>query len=238
MPLRTFPRNFPGRSGTKDDRVYLCSPETAAAAGLFGVLTDPRELATLMPWPDVQNPNQYLLDDSSIIFPLPPEEASKIEIVTGPNIVPFPDFAPLPDDLEAELIIKVGDNITTDHIMPAGNKVLPLRSNIPAISEYVFEQLDPGFPARAKAAAGGIVVGGENYQGVLLLRDLIVRPFEVVTLLDFLARLVDGVVDLLHVDFGDYVETGHDAPPLRLIDGDRFRRVGKSTRKSGRCPAS
>jgi aconitate hydratase len=163
VSLRTFPRNFPGRSGTKGDRVYLCSPETAAAAGIFGVVTDPRRLGDLMPWPDVQNPEQYILDDSSIIFPLPPEEASRVEIVTGPNIVPFPDFEPLPDTLAARVVIRVGDNISTDTIMPAGNKVLPFRSNIPAISQFVFEQLDPDFPRRAKEVGNGIVIAGENY---------------------------------------------------------------------------
>ena len=163
VSLRTFPRNFPGRSGTKNDRVYLCSPETAAAAGLFGVVTDPRKLGDLMPWPNVQNPAKYLLDDSSIIFPLPPEEAKKVEIVTGPNSVPFPDFDELPEELAAEVIIKVGDNISTDTIMPAGNKVLPYRSNIPAISRFVFDQIDPEFPNRAKEKGNGVVVGGENY---------------------------------------------------------------------------
>ncbi|TWJ33400.1 aconitate hydratase [Geobacter argillaceus] len=163
VSLRTFPRNFPGRSGTKNDRVYLCSPETAAAAGLFGVITDPRELGKLMTWPAVQNPDSYLLDDSSIIHPLPPAEAARAEIVTGPNIVPFPDFEPLPDDLSAEVIITVGDNISTDTIMPAGNKVLPFRSNIPAISRFVFEIIDPEFPERAMAKGSGVVVAGENY---------------------------------------------------------------------------
>ena len=163
VSLRTFPRNFPGRSGTKDDRVYLCSPETAAAAGLFGVVTDPRELGKLMAWPAVQNPDQYLLDDSSVIFPLPADEARTVEIVTGPNIVPFPDFEELPEDLSAEVTLNVGDNISTDTIMPAGNKVLPFRSNIPAISQFVYEQLDPDFPRRAKEKGLGVVVGGENY---------------------------------------------------------------------------
>jgi aconitate hydratase len=161
VSLRTFPRNFPGRSGTKNDRVYLCSPETAAAAGLFGVVTDPRELGKLMPWPAVQNPVKYVIDDSSIIYPL--TDTSGVEIITGPNIVPFPDFEPLPDDLEAVVIITVGDNISTDTIMPAGNKVLPYRSNIPAISQFVFEQLDPQFPQRAREACSGVVVAGENY---------------------------------------------------------------------------
>ena len=161
ISLRTFPRNFPGRSGTKDDKVYLCSPETAAAAGIYGVITDPRRLAEIKPYPAVRNPEKYLLDDAGIIFPL--EDGSGVEIKTGPNIAPFPDFEALPDSLQAGVVIKLGDNITTDHIMPAGNKVLPLRSNIPAISEHVFEQVDAEFPARAKATGNGVVVAGENY---------------------------------------------------------------------------
>ncbi|BDV43838.1 aconitate hydratase [Geotalea uraniireducens] len=161
VSLRTFPRNFPGRSGTKNDKVYLCSPETAAAAGIFGVITDPRRLGELMPWPNVQNPEHYVLDDSSIIPPL--ADTRDVEIITGPNIVPFPEFEELPEELQAGVIIKVGDNISTDTIMPAGNRVLPFRSNIPAISQFVFEQLDADFPARAKARGDGVVVAGENY---------------------------------------------------------------------------
>ncbi len=163
VSLRTFPRNFPGRSGTKDDRIYLCSPETAAASGLHGVITDPRDLGRLMTWPAVQNPSRYLVDDSSIINPLSLEEAAQVALVTGPNIVPFPTFPALPDTLRATVVFKVGDNVTTDHIMPAGNKILPLRSNIPAISRHVFEQLDPTFAERAEALDDVAVVGGENY---------------------------------------------------------------------------
>lgn len=163
VSLRTFPRNFPGRSGSKGDQVYLCSPETAAAAGIFGVVTDPRELGKLMHYPDVRNPEQYLLDDSSVIFPLPEEKAAKTAIITGPNIVPFPDFSELPESLSVEIIFKAGDNISTDGIMPAGSKVLPFRSNIPAIAQFVFEQLDPGFADRALAKQPGAVIGGENY---------------------------------------------------------------------------
>ncbi len=161
VSLRTFPRNFPGRSGTKGDKVYLCSPETAAASGIYGVITDPRKLGENKPYPAVQNPAKYLLDDSSIIFPM--ADSSLVEIKTGPNIVPLPDFEALPETLDATVIIALGDNITTDHIMPAGNKVLPLRSNIPAISEHVFEQVDADFPARAMATGNGVVVAGENY---------------------------------------------------------------------------
>jgi aconitate hydratase len=163
VSLRTFPRNFPGRSGTKNDRVYLCSPETAAAAGIFGAITDPRNLETLMPWPAVANPDQYARDDSSILFPLPPEAAAKVEIFMGPNIVPFPRFEKLPEELTAAVILKVADDISTDTIMPAGNKVLPFRSNIPAISRFVFEQLDPEFAKRAQALGNSVVIGGDNY---------------------------------------------------------------------------
>jgi aconitate hydratase len=213
VSLRTFPRNFPGRSGTKGDLVYLCSPETAAASGLSGVITDPRELGKLMAWPGVQNPSRYVVDDSSIIFPLPAEEAQKVEIVTGPNIVPFPDFPELPEDLAVEVLLKTGDNISTDAIMPAGNKVLPFRSNIPAISQFVFEQLDPGFAERAKAAGAGAVIGGENYgQGssrehaalaprYLGIRLKIARSFARI----HKANLVNfGIVPLIFKDPADY----------------------------------
>ena len=161
VSLRTFPRNFPGRSGTKNDKVYLCSPETAAASGIYGVITDPRTLGTIKSYPAVQNPEKYLLDDSGIIFPL--DKSSAVEIKRGPNIVPFPDFEALPESLDMAVVITLGDNITTDHIMPAGNNVLPLRSNIPAISEHVFEQVDAEFPARARKAGNGVVIAGENY---------------------------------------------------------------------------
>jgi aconitate hydratase len=161
VSLRTFPRNFPGRSGTKGDRVYLCSPETAAASGVFGVITDPRKLGDLMSWPNVKNPETYLLDDSSIIAPR--EDARGSVIITGPDIAPLPEFEALPESLEASVVIKVGDNISTDTIMPAGNKILPYRSNIPAISRFVFEPIDPEFPERAKARGNGVVVAGENY---------------------------------------------------------------------------
>jgi aconitate hydratase len=161
VSLRTFPRNFPGRSGTMDDRVYLCSPETAAAAAIYGAITDPRRLEELGPYPRVENPKKYVLDDSGFI--MPPEEPGDVEIITGPNIVPFPEFEELPDSLETTVILKVGDNISTDTIMPAGNRVLPYRSNIPAISQFVFSQVDADFHNRAKEKNNGVVVCGENY---------------------------------------------------------------------------
>ncbi len=161
VSLRTFPRNFPGRSGTKDDKVYLCSPETAAAAALKGVITDPRDLAKEMDYPRIEDPKEYLVDPSSIIAPS--AERRKTEVVRGPNIKPLPEMAPMPETLEAAVAIKVGDNITTDGIMPAGSKILPLRSNIEAISEFVFSQIDPAFAEFSKEKGAVVVIGGENY---------------------------------------------------------------------------
>jgi len=161
VSLRTFPRNFPGRSGTKDDRIYLCSPETGAAAVLKGVITDPRDLASEMSYPRIQDPESYAIN--GVDPPIPPEEGRLIEVVRGPNIRPLPEMQALPDALEAEVVIKVGDNISTDAIMPAGNAILPLRSNIEAISEFVFSRIDPDFPRTCKAKGNVMVVGGENY---------------------------------------------------------------------------
>src|SRR5512143_1494190 len=162
VSLRTFPRNFPGRSGTKDDTVYLCSPETATASALRGVITDPQDLAKEMPYPRVEDPEEYKVDSRSIIAPS--DDLARTGIVRGPNIKPLPQLEPLPDTLRAEVVLKVGDNISTDGIMPAGNRVLPLRSNIEALSAFVFSQIEPNF-AKDCAAAGGpvIVVGGDNY---------------------------------------------------------------------------
>jgi aconitate hydratase len=161
VSLRTFPRNFPGRSGTKDDKVYLCSPETAGAAALKGVITDPRELSKQMAYPRIKDPEKYLVDESSIIFPS--EQLRKTEVIRGPNIKPLPEMTPLPETLDAEVLIKVGDNISTDTIMPAGNKVLPFRSNIEAISEFVYYQIDPDFHSKCKQKGSIVVIGGENY---------------------------------------------------------------------------
>ena len=161
VSLRTFPRNFPGRSGTKDDQVYLCSPETAAAASLTGVITDPRDLGKEMEYPRIKDPERYVIDESSIVFPS--EELRKTEIIRGPNIKALPKLEPLPDTLEAEVVLKVGDNISTDTIMPAGNRVLPFRSNIEAISEFVYSQVDPDFFKHSREKGTVVIVGGENY---------------------------------------------------------------------------
>lgn len=160
VSLRTFNRNFLGRSGTKDAQVYLVSPETAVAAALTGTITDPQVLG---PMPAVTLPEHFRIDDSAVLPPAPADEADAVEVLRGPNIRPFPQSKPFADALTAELVLKVGDNITTDHIMPAGSKILPYRSNIPKLAEFCFTVCDPTFPARAKAAGDGIIVGGSNY---------------------------------------------------------------------------
>lgn len=158
VSLRTFNRNFEGRSGTADALLYLVSPETAVASVLNGKLTDPRKLGKA---PKIETPKKFIVDDSLIIPPS--DEPESVEIIRGPNIKKVPLKESLPRKLEGEVLIKVGDDITTDHIMPAGAEILPLRSNIPAISEHVFERVDPEFPKRAKDKGGGFIIGGENY---------------------------------------------------------------------------
>ncbi len=160
VSLRTFNRNFEGRSGTKDGQVYLVSPETAVAAAVFGKITDPAELGEM---PQVTMPEKFRIDDSAVIEPAPESEAADVEILKGPNIKSCPSGEPAADVIDAPLTLKVGDNITTDHIMPAGSRILPYRSNIPHLSQYCFEVCDPTFPERAKAAGRSIIVGGENY---------------------------------------------------------------------------
>ena len=160
VSLRTFNRNFLGRSGTKDGQVYLVSPETAVASALTGYITDP---TTIGGTPDIQMPEKFLINDSAVLAPLPAAEAADAEVLRGPNIKEFPKSKPFADTLSARLVLKVGDNITTDHIMPAGAKILPYRSNIPYLSQFCFEVCDPSFAERAKAAGSGIIVGGSNY---------------------------------------------------------------------------
>ena len=160
VSLRTFNRNFLGRSGTKDGQVYLVSPETAVASALTGYITDPTTLGEAV---EVTMPGKFTINDSAVLPPLSDEEAASAEVLRGPNIKEFPKGAPFADTLTVPMVLKVGDNITTDHIMPAGAKILPYRSNIPYMSRFCFEVCDPSFSGRAKAAGNSIVVGGSNY---------------------------------------------------------------------------
>ncbi len=216
VSVRTFNRNFKGRTGTMDAEAYLVSPEVAAAVALTGEFSDPRKLGK---YHKVEEPTSYLVDDNLFIFPLPKEQAANVEIVRGPNIKPLPEFNELPAEHNGKVLIKVGDNITTDHIMPAGAKILPFRSNIPAISEFVFSQVDPEFPARAKELDGGFIIAGENYgQGssrehaalapkYLGVKAVIVRSFARI----HRANLVNfGILPLTFKDPSDYekVEQG------------------------------
>ncbi len=225
VSIRTFNRNFEGRSGTKDAQIFLVSPEVAAATAIKGVLTDPRDLGDN---PEIEMPPRFIINDNMFIRTLPPEESAKVAIQRGPNIKPLPDFPPLSDTLEGEVLIKVEDNITTDHIMPAGAKILPLRSNIPEISKYVFEAIDPEFPARALEKGGGYIIGGENYgQGssrehaalapkYLGVKAVIVKSFARI----HLANLINfGIVPLTFKNSSDY-ESLEIGDKLEVVIGE------------------
>jgi aconitate hydratase len=216
ISLRTFNRNFLGRSGTQSAQIYLVSPETAAVSAIEGKITDPR---TVGKYPKFDMPKKFMVNDNMIIPPLTPEEARKVEIIRGPNIKPLPEFNPLPDKLTGEVLLKVEDDITTDHIMPAGAEILPLRSNIPEISKYVFKAIDESFPERSLAKGGGFIIGGDNYgQGssrehaaiapkYLGIKAVIVKSFARI----HLANLVNfGIVPLTFVNKENYekVELG------------------------------
>ena len=160
ISLRTFNRNFEGRSGTKDGQIYLVSPEVAAASAIAGVLTDPRSLGDM---PAFELPKEFIINDNMVVEPASVEEMDSVEVLRGPNIKPFPETSPLDDVIDCKCSLKVEDNITTDHIMPAGAKILPLRSNIPEISKFCFTVCDEQFPERAKNLGKSIIVGGSNY---------------------------------------------------------------------------
>lgn len=212
--LRTTPRNFPGRSGTKEDSVFLCSPETAAASSLYGKITDPRELD--MPYPKIELPEDPTIHNELLEAPLPVEEARKVELIKGPNISSIPDFEGLPDELEVPVLLKVGDDISTDEILAGGGKVLPFRSNLEEISKFTYEGVDETYYNRAveiKDDVGHAIIGGANYgQGssrehaalaprYLGLRFVIVKGFARIhwqNLINF------GVLPLTFVDEGDY----------------------------------
>jgi aconitate hydratase len=250
--VRTFPRNFPGRSGTKDDKVYLASPETAVAAAIFGELRDPRDLGD---YPRLPTPRHFVLDGSNIILPPPPGEAG--EVVRGPNIVPFPQLTPLPETWRGEVWLKVGDNVTTDDILPAGSQILPLRSNLPAISQFAFTRLDPEFPRRVQGLGEGAVIGGENYgQGssrehaalaprYLGVRVKLVKSFARI----HLANLINfGILPLTFENSGDYdqlsigqkielpnvrqlILDGAERLPLKVRDKEIWVRMDLSARQ-------
>jgi len=243
LSLRTVPRNFPGRSGTREDKVCLVSPETAAASALRGVITDPRTLD--MPYPRVSDPDQPLINTQMLMAPLPAEESRSVDLVKGENIVSLPSFDPLPDDLMVPVLLKLGDHFSTDGILPAGTRVLPFRSNIPEISKFCFDIVDATYAQRARDVreqGGHAVVGGENYgQGssrehaalaprFLGLRVVIAKSFARIhwqNLINF------GVVPLtlLDVDVYERLEPGMR---LRMTDLKRQLRAGRTV--TVECP--
>lgn len=212
ISLRTVPRNFPGRSGTTEDSVFLCSPETAAASALTGVITDPRELG--MAYPKVVQPRRMAVNTAMLVPPLPPAEMRMSLLEKTPNIVSLPELAPMPERLELPVLLKTGDDVSTDDIVPAGTRVMPFWSNIPKLGEFVFEQLDGGYSRRARAVAGGhLIIGGNNYgQGssrenaalaprYLGLRVVVVRSFARI----HMQNLVNfGVLPLTFDEAADY----------------------------------
>jgi aconitate hydratase len=232
VSLRTFNRNFLGRSGTKDGQVYLVSPETAVASALTGYITDP---TTMEPYAPIQMPETFRVDDSAV---LPPAvDGSTVEVLRGPNIKEFPKAKPFADSLTATAVLKVGDNITTDHIMPAGAKILPYRSNIPHLSQFCFEVCDKEFPQRALAAGDGIIIGGSNYgQGssrehaalvpmYLGIRCVIAKSFARI----HVANLINAGILPLTLENPDDYEILSQGDTLRLSDIKAGMTAGKIT---------
>ena len=244
ISLRTFNRNFEGRSGTRDGQIYLVSPETAAASAIAGVFTDPRTLGDPV---EIQLPEKFEYNDNMVIAPAPVEEMDSIEVLRGPNIKPYPATAPLAESIDVPCSLKVGDNITTDHIMPAGAKILPLRSNIPAISQHCFTVCDKDFPERARKLGASIIVGGVNYgQGssrehaalaplYLGVKAVVVKSFARI----HRANLINaGILPLTFVNEADYdsISEGDELslPDVRslIADGkEELTLVNKTTGK-------
>ncbi|RMH07481.1 MAG: aconitate hydratase, partial [Aquificota bacterium] len=257
VSIRSFNRNFEGRSGTPDAKVYLASPEVCVACAIAGEIIDPRKLAERegIKWIRVEMPERFPYGDEAFIPPLPEEEAKKVEIYRGPNIKPLPEFDPLPESIQGEVALIVGDNITTDHIMPAGAKILPLRSNIYAISEYVYHYVDPEFVGRAKRIRdekkkASVIIGGENYgQGssrehaalaprFLGVRVVIAKSFARI----HHANLVNfGIVPLEFVNKADYDKFSLgdqiEVPDLinRLKEGKEVVVINKTTGEEVVC---
>ena len=226
VSLRTFNRNFEGRSGTADAQVYLVSPEVAIASALTGYLTDPRTLGEA---PKIEMPDEFLVNDNMIALPSEIEKASDVEILRGPNIKEFPNSTTLPKDITAKAVLKVGDNITTDHIMPAGSKILPYRSNIPHLSQYCFAVCDTQFAERCKKEGSGIIIGGSNYgQGssrehaalvplYLGVKAVVVKSFARI----HCANLINaGIIPLTFKDENDYdkIEQGDSLALCNIRD--------------------
>ncbi|MFT6328836.1 MAG: aconitate hydratase [Bermanella sp.] len=232
LSLRTVPRNFPGRSGTREDKVCLVSPETATASAITGVITDPRTLG--IPYPRIADPDYPIINRAMFMPPLPLKEAQQVALVKGPNIASLPNFEPLPDEIEVPVILKAANDVSTDEIMPPGLRVLPFRSNIPMIAEFSFDRIDPTYAERAKQIPGHIVVGGSNYgQGssrehaalgpqYLGLRAVLTKGFARIhaqNLINF------GVLPLTFIDFADY-EAIQAGDVLRLTDLRRMLAEG------------